>query len=142
MLAWRVCGSSTGQVIYAADAASASAQYEYEHGCLPEEITRASNLDGEPREDFSNAELQAAGFSVPCDRCVDCGAFNWVYDMPDGDILAVINGETVCDDCITPRERLSVGGDPDECTYADEFMDLPMAALPRHARPLAEIETT
>lgn len=140
MKAWRVCGSDLGEVIYADDEASAAAQYEYGHGCPPKEVAPAPNLNGEPRENFTNAELQAAGFAVPCDRCLAEGAFDWRYDLPD-EHMTVVNGETVCDQCITPREMLAVGGDVAEYTYADEHMDTPFGALPRQVVPLADMET-
>lgn len=138
MKAWRVCGRELGEIVYADDEATAREQYEYNHDCEPDEICRVEDLDGEPRDSFSNAELQRAGFAVFCDRCVEAGAIVFGIDEPSAEDLTIVGGETVCDDCITPRERLAAGGDPDDCTYDDKFMDTPMAALPRDAVPLAD----
>jgi hypothetical protein len=140
--AWRVCGKTLGEIVYADDEAAARKQYEYIHDGEPDEISRVEDLDGEPRDSFSNAELQRAGFAVFCDRCLDADAIMQGIDDPPGYDLAIINDQTVCEDCITPRERLTLGGDPDDCIYADEYMDLPMAALPRDAVPLADQETS
>lgn len=140
MKAWRVCGNIAGEVIFADDATAASAKYEWDHGELPEEVTPAPSLDGEPRDNFSNAELQGAGFAVFCDRCLDAGAIEHGIDEPDQWPLAIVDGETVCDGCITPREKLAAGGDPADCTYAAEYMDTPMGSIPHGVEPLESAE--
>lgn len=142
MKAWRVCGREIGEVIYADTEAEAIDQYKWTHGAEPDEVARAQNLDGEPRTQFSNAELQAAGFAVPCDFCIEHGGFDWRYDEPSGETLAVIDGQTICSECMTPRQHLANGGDPEQWTYAEQWMDMPYGGLPLEAKPLAKLETS
>lgn len=136
MKAWLVTDKHCGEVVFAADADGARNQ----SSCFGDvSVSRCDFLDGEPRR-ISNADLQRAGLAVFCDRCIAADAIVQGIDEPDNLPLAIIDGETVCDQCITPREKLSAGGDPDECTYADEYMDIPFGGLPREAVPLADIE--
>lgn len=138
MKAWRVCGDRFGEVVFADDEQGAVERFEYNHGEKPNEICRVPTLDGEPRERFSNLELQRAGFAVFCDRCEAADAIEHGIDEPDQWPLDVVGDEVVCDMCMTPREKLAAGGDPDDYTYADEYMDMPIGGLPHDAVPLAD----
>ena len=140
MKAWRTSGKHYGAVVFADDPAGAIDQHERLHGESPDDVTWVPHLDGEPRERLSNAELQSAGLAVFCDRCLAVDAIVLGIDEPDDLPLAIIDGETVCDQCITPREKLAAGGDPDDFTYAEQYMDIPFGGLPREAVPLADLE--
>lgn len=137
MEAWLVEGRRFGDVVFANGEAAAREEFAQMFDEEIESVTRKPFLDGERRQ-LSNADLQRAGLSVFCDRCIDTGAIEYGIDEPDNMPLVIVGDEVVCDQCITPREKLAAGGDSGECLYAEEYMDTPIGGLPRDVVPLAD----